>query len=390
MPTRSWNEQRPLLDMAESAVGPLSHSLGQKVPEFVPFANPPGRLISITVHKGTCDNQHRRPTRHFCWGAVLSLSVLQDTTRVVNRLAKLVREPLAQFVLIGACIYGAYAMFSEPNESAGEWSIVVDENRIEGFIAAWERRWNRPPTREELDAIIRQFVREEILYREAVAMGLDKDDPVTRRRMAQKIEFLTKDVLRLKEPGEQELEQYFMDNLHRYQKPDFITFTQVFLDPDKRGEKTLDDAANLLAELQAAGEPDPEAPHMGDRLMLQGYFPVRTELDIRRQFGMGFSEAVMELQPGRWHGPIPSGYGVHLVYVHSIEVSPPPVFSQVRDRVLEDWQYAQQEKAYAQFLENLENRYEIVVEGVPAAAGGDSRSGARAQDMDGRKTEPQS
>ena len=285
-----------------------------------------------------------------------------------NRLTQLAKEPLVQFLVIGACIYGAYALYGAPDKDASDRTIVIDKARIESFIGGWKQRFNRPPTAQELDAIIQQFVREDILYREAVAMGLDEDDAITRRRMAQKLEFLTKDIARLKEPGEGELEQYFADNEELYRKPDLITFSHVFLDPDEREETTLDDAAELLVELQAAGEPDAETLHAGDRFMLQSYYPANSELDIRRQFGTGFSEAVMQLEPGRWHGPVLSGYGTHLVYVYSLEVAPPPVFDDVRDYVFENWQFAQQEKFNAQYFESLKSRYEIVIEEIPLEA----------------------
>jgi hypothetical protein len=275
------------------------------------------------------------------------------------------REPLAQFLLIGVCIYGAYAIFGAPDEDADERTIVVDANRIKGFIAAWERRWNRPPTSQELDGIVQQFVREDILYREAVAMGLDVDDPITRRRMAQKLEFLTKDIARLKEPQEGELERYFEENAELYRKPDLITFSHVYLDPDKRGAATLDDAAELLVELEGAGEPEPGSLRSGDRFMLQSYYPEKSGIDIRRQFGTGFSESVMRLEPGKWHGPVLSGYGTHLVYVHALAVAPPPVFADVRDHVLENWQIAQQDEFNAQYFESLKSRYEIVIEELP-------------------------
>jgi hypothetical protein len=275
------------------------------------------------------------------------------------------REPLAQFLLIGVCIYGAYAIFGAPDEDADERTIVVDANRIKGFIAAWERRWNRPPTSQELDGIVQQFVREDILYREAVAIGLDVDDPITRRRMAQKLEFLTKDIARLKEPQEGELERYFEENAELYRKPDLITFSHVYLDPDKRGAATLDDAAELLVELEGAGEPEPGSLRSGDRFMLQSYYPEKSGIDIRRQFGTGFSESVMRLEPGKWHGPVLSGYGTHLVYVHALAVAPPPVFADVRDHVLENWQIAQQDEFNAQYFESLKSRYEIVIEELP-------------------------
>ncbi len=225
--------------------------------------------------------------------------------------------------------------------------------------------------------MIGQFVREDILYREAVAMGLGEDDAITRRRMAQKLEFLTRDIARLREPAEGELEKYFEDNEELYRQPDLITFSHVFLDPDQREEATLDDAADLLVQLQAAGEPDSERLNAGDRFMLQSYYPRKSELDIRRQLGSGFSAAVMKLESGRWHGPILSGYGTHLVYVHALEVAPQPVFEDVRDDVFESWQEEQQEEFNAEYFESLKSRYEVVIEEPPPEAADVRRADAQ-------------
>ena len=282
------------------------------------------------------------------------------------KLIKVVKEPLIQFLFIGACIYGVYALFGAPDDDAADRTITVDSSRIDGFISQWQRRWNRPPTRQELNGVINAFVRENILYRQAIAMGLDADDPITRRRMAQKLEFLTNDIALLKEPAEGELEQYFQANIQFYRDPDLITFSHAYLDPDWRDAATLDDASELLSRLQAAGRPDPRTLAAGDRFMLQSYYPEVSELDIRRQFGTGFSEAVMHLEPGKWHGPVLSGYGAHLVYVYSAQTAPPPVFKDVQQDVLVNWQTVQQKKFNANFFENLKGRYDIVVAELPA------------------------
>ena len=271
-----------------------------------------------------------------------------------------------QFLLIGACIYGAYALFGAPDDSVDDRTIRVDANRIESFAGEWQRRWNRPPTPQEMDGMINAYVREDILYRQAVAMGLNEDDPITRRRLAQKLEFLTNDIALLKEPAEGELEQYFADNQALYKESDLITFSHVYMDPDKRDATTLDDAAALLAQLQAAGEPDAATFDAGDRFMLQSYFPQVSELEIRRQMGAGFAEAVMQLAPGQWHGPVLSGYGVHLVYVYSLDAAPPSVFAEVRQAVLENWQIEQQKKFNADFFDSLKSSFDIVIAEVPA------------------------
>ena len=283
-----------------------------------------------------------------------------------NKFTRLFKEPLIQFLIIGAAIYGAYAMFATPEEDFRDTLVHVDSNRINAFISEWESRWNRPPTREEIDGLIQSYIKEDVLYRQAVAMGLNEDDPITRRRMAQKLEFLTSDLAMMVQPAEGALEQYFADNSEAYRAPDLMTFSQVFFDPDSREDSTLEDAAEALLKLQAAGAPTEESMQMGDGFMLQSDFVSVTATEAARQMGTGFVEAVVLLEPGSWHGPVLSGYGVHLVYIYSYEKSPPAEFEDVQAAVLENWQFEQREQFNADFLENLKTRYEIVIDEIPA------------------------
>ena len=283
-----------------------------------------------------------------------------------NRVTRLFTEPLIQFLIIGACIYGAYALFGAPEEDFRDTRVHVDSARINAFISEWESRWNRPPTPEEINGLIQSYIKEDVLYRQAVAMGLNEDDPITRRRMAQKLEFLTSDLAMMVQPAEGELEQYFENNNKVYRAPDRMTFSQIFFDPDSRGNKTLEDAAKALIKLQAVGVPTEESMQVGDGFMLQSDFVSVTEAGAFRQMGSAFVEAVVQLEPGVWHGPVLSGYGVHLVYVYSYEKAPAAVFEEVQAAVLENWQLEQREQFNADFLENLKTRYEIVVDEIPA------------------------
>ena len=286
-----------------------------------------------------------------------------------NKLIRLLKEPLIQFLVIGACIYGAYGLFAPPQEEMSDAVVLVDANRINGFAAQWQARWNRPPTREELDGLIDGYVREEILYRQAVAMGLTEDDAVFRRRMAQRLEFLSGDLAKLVEPDEAELERYFNDNRARYSAPDRISFIQVFFDPDARGDATLEDANELLDELRRAGVPDPAALEAGDSFMLPGYFQSSTELEVRKRLGGGFAESLMGLEPGAWHGPVLSGFGAHLVYVYEHVQAPAPELAEVSSTVLEDWQQTQMETFNRQFYLGLKARYEVIIEDDALAPG---------------------
>jgi len=283
-----------------------------------------------------------------------------------NPVKRFFGEPLVQFLLIGGCIYGAFALFGAPEENAGENRVHVDAARIESMISQWESRWKRPPTRQEIEGLIESYVKEEILYRQAVTMGLNEDDPITRRRMAQKLEFLTSDLASAAQPAEGELEQYFADNEATYRAPDQVTFSQVYFNPDDRKNTTIEDAKAELEKLRAAEKPDPATLEAGDRSMVKSHFASADQTDITRQMGGGFAESVMELEPGQWHGPVLSGYGVHLVYVFEAEKGAVPELTAVNDKVLQDWHDEKREQFNAEFVESLKSRFEILIDELPA------------------------
>jgi hypothetical protein len=275
---------------------------------------------------------------------------------------KWLREPLLHFLFIGTAIYVLYGVVAEPVPEATDKTIVVRAGEVEWMRTSWQKRWNRPPTPEEFDGLVQQYIRETVLYREALTMGLNQHDQVIRRRLAQKLEFLAKDLVALVPPTEEELEAYFETNKDRYQEPALYAFTHVFIDPDKRGDATLSDAETIKATLIAQGEAIEGAGALGDNLMLQSYYPERDQTEIRKLFGSGFAQSLVDLAPGQWHGPVLSGYGTHLVFVSSIHESPPPVFAELRERVVEDWTTERSEELNEQFYANLRDSYTIVIE----------------------------
>jgi len=275
---------------------------------------------------------------------------------------KWLREPLVHFLFIGAAIYLLYGTFAETAPEEADKTIVVSSAEVEWMQTSWQKRWNRPPTPEELDGLIQQYIRETVLYREALTMGLNKHDQVIRRRLAQKLEFLAKDLVALTPPTDEELVAYFDVHMDRYQEPTLYTFTQVFFDPDKRGDTTLDDAEAIKATLIARGDAIEDPGALGDDFMLQSYYSERDPLEIRKLFGTGFAESLMDLAPGQWHGPVLSGYGTHLVYVSGIHEPLPPVFAEVREQVVQEWTSERSEELNEQFYANLRDSYTIVIE----------------------------
>jgi len=275
---------------------------------------------------------------------------------------KLLREPLLHFMFIGAVIYSLYGLFAEPVVEETDKTIVVTAGEIEWMQASWQKRWNRPPTAEEFDGLIQQYIKETVLYREALTMGLNKHDMIIRRRLAQKLEFLAKDLVALTPPTEDELQAYFDEHQARYQAPTLYTFTQVFFDPDKRGDATLDDAEAVKATLIAQGDAIEDAGALGDGLMLQNYYPQKDRAEIQKNLGSGFTDTLITLAPGQWHGPVRSGFGVHLVYVNNITEPPPPVFAEMRERVSADWSLDRGEELNDKFYASLREQYSIVIE----------------------------
>ena len=278
---------------------------------------------------------------------------------------KFLREPLVLFLVIGAGIFLLYGLFRQQDAALQERAITITAAEVKWLTDTWQKRWNRPPTEEERKGLIEQYLREVILSREALAMGLDQNDTVIRRRLAQKLEFLSQDLLRPKPPSEGELRAYFETNIDRYQPPDLITLTHVFLDPDLRGDETLADAETVKVKLNSLKEPPRDARSFGDPFMLQSYYPERSEAELSKLFGSGFARPVFELAPHQWHGPVLSGYGTHLVYVHDRREADPPTFESVKEQVLQDWESEKREQINEQFIANLLARYDVTIEEGP-------------------------
>ena len=277
-------------------------------------------------------------------------------------LSRFVREPLLHFAVLGALIYAAYGTFGTRVEEETPKTISVAAGEITWLADFWEKRWNRPPTDEELQGLVRQLLRERILAMEATSMGLARDDVVVRRRLAQKLEYLSQDVLGGSTPSEEDLRAFLADNPKDYERPAVLTLTHIFFDPDKRDETTLEDAKAQKRELVDNNVQPESARDYGDKFLLQNYYPERTYPDLAKLFGTGFTEQLPALAVGQWHGPVLSGYGVHLVYIHHREEAQPARFEDVKERLLEDWRDAKRKELSEKYLARLIADYDISIE----------------------------
>ena len=275
-------------------------------------------------------------------------------------LKKLLQEPLLHFLLIGAALFLLYGVTNDEVIDDGR-RIVITESDIDRQIALWERKWQRLPTQAELEGLIEAQIREEVLYREALAMGLDKNDTIVRRRMAQKVEFISSNISDTLAPTEADLSDYLEANPEKFEIPGRVSFLQVYLNADRHGDKIEADAEVLLSQLKEAGA-DADVSTAGDPFMFGERFQDMTDFEISRMFGHEFTEAVMATSPSEWQGPVRSGYGLHLVYISSKADSRLPSLDEVRDKVNDEWMARQRNEMDELFYQELRKRYDISIE----------------------------
>jgi hypothetical protein len=278
----------------------------------------------------------------------------------------LIREPLAHFLVFGAALFLVGTWLQDDSAPASN-EIVVTPGVVEHLAAGFTRTWQRSPNADELKGLIDEHVREEVYYREALALGLDRDDQIVRRRMRQKIEFLTDSLSEGDAPSDSVLQAFMDENADAYWVEAKAAFRHVYFNYDRRGADVGTDAESFVAEL--AGKPANAAPvDAGDPFLM----PLEVELSwasqISRMFGRDFTEQVLELEPGRWAGPITSGYGLHVVFVTEREDRRYPELAEVRDRVLSDWQRDRRDEISQAAYERLRERYTISIEWSPEEA----------------------
>ncbi len=272
---------------------------------------------------------------------------------------RLLTGPLVHFLLLGAALFLAFSFVSDDGAPRDD-EIVVSAGKIEHLAALFARTWQRPPTREELDGLIDDFIREEAAYREGMAIGLDRDDTVIRRRIRQKLDFIAEDIAARIEPTEEELAACFRQRADEFRIDPRLSFRHVYFNPDGRGDDLGDEMRDLLIALN--GDSTIDAVELGDRILLDhGYADVSIRA-IASLFGEAFAEAIIQLEPGEWHGPIQSGYGVHLLIVDARREGRLPELDEVREAVRREWEHARRQEVIEQYYAGLLAKYEIVIE----------------------------
>ena len=270
------------------------------------------------------------------------------------------REPLLHFLLLGALLFAVDAWRRPPERVGTGGEIVVSEARVRTLAQNFARTWQRPPTREELDGLVEAHVREEVMVREALALGLDRDDAIIRRRLQQKVEFVSDQAAALAAPTDAELEAYLAKNADAFRREPRVTFTQVYLDPGKRGAALPADAARLRERL-TANAIDPARG--GDPLMLlEPRYDDVPQAEVARLFGEPFAAEIVRQAPGGWVGPLKSGYGAHLVKVEAVTPGGTPKLAEVRPAVEREWTNAKRRELAQDWYATLRAKYRISVQ----------------------------
>lgn len=279
------------------------------------------------------------------------------------------REPLVHFLVGGLLLFVGYAALRReaPSEPTSR-QIELTLEDLRGLEIAFTSRWQRPPTPDEMVGMVESKVREEVLYREALALGLEKGDTIVKRRMAQKMEFLAEDGSAAREPGSGELAAWFEQNAQRFAVPGRVSFRHLYFGPDQRGARAQDDAAKALDPIRGQPEDAPAAQALGDPFMFQATFADRTPEQLAKDFGPGFASSLFALAPGSWQGPIESGYGWHLVFVSALAAGRVPAFEEVEPEVKAAWQDEQRAEASRKAYEEMRAKYELVLPAPPEAA----------------------
>jgi peptidyl-prolyl cis-trans isomerase C len=291
-------------------------------------------------------------------------------------LKRWLREPLLHFLLIGMALFAVYAYMHRGRggvESSRQ--IVVSLDELQQMETYFYSQWHRQPTPAEFQAMVEDKVREEVLYREGLAMGLDKDDTIVKRRMAQKMQFIAEDVAAAHEPSTAELRAWFTKNTQKFALPSRYSFRHLYFSVDKRGKSAEENAANSLTRIAGQPEDSKLAISMADTFMFQDYYADRTPEALAKEFGPQFAVAIEKVKPGSWQGPIESGYGWHLVFVDSVVPGRIPALEEIEPDVKTAWLAEQKAAAWEKAYAEMRSKYSVLFPGpaekeapqVPAA-----------------------
>jgi peptidyl-prolyl cis-trans isomerase C len=303
---------------------------------------------------------------HVPLSSSIDAEILSTTSGVRSPLRRFSGEPLVHFLLAGIVLFAVSTLFER--QTSGSKTIHVTSAEIQRLQDVWSRQYGRNPSSAELRNLIDDYIREEIYYREAMASGLDKGDSIIRRRLVEKMEFLSQEVA-AGDPDEAELQAYFQKNRQKFEVPAQIAFSHIFFSPSKRGASLQSDAQNALNQLRLNKAVHDSQAGVGDPFMLQSEYPLQTRDEVKALFGAEFAEALFSQHREEWFGPVPSSYGLHLVRITRLTPAHLPQLAEIRSKVLTDFKNERLQVASERYYAGLRKHYHIGIENGVVAQG---------------------
>lgn len=282
--------------------------------------------------------------------------MVERNTLNTTRLSRWLREPILHFALIGALLFFAYGRMN-PGAVAGE-RIVVTQAIVDDLARQHQGRLMRAPSEQELATLVEAHIRDEILFREGVALGLDGDDPVIKRRVRQKFEIMSEEQMAGAAPTDAELSDYMVQNAARFTRPARVSFEQIFFD----GSRTVPEVERTVAAAKGALASGADPARLGRPTLLPRTAEAAPVDLVARDFGTAFAELLVQMPQGEWVGPLASGLGVHLVRVSARTPAALPPLDDVRQQVAREWENARRERARSESYRKLRDRYDVVIE----------------------------
>ncbi len=263
---------------------------------------------------------------------------------------RIIKEPLFQFLLLGAFLFAIYFIVN-PKQKENE--IVVDDYLIKDLATKWEMQRNRQPSINELKGLIELFIEQEVMYKEALAMNLDHNDEIIKRRLAKKMEFISDELAESLQPTDNVLREYYNQNKDNYQKPSIYTLRQIFFNRNQR-DSAEEDAKKALK--------NEDPVKFGDRISLPAYYSKTNALKLSIDFGTVFSASLDTLPIGVWAGPVRSGFGVHLVFIEEKIPSGFYTYDDVSEKVNLDYNFYASKNFKKELVSSLRKKYNIKFE----------------------------
>ncbi len=273
-----------------------------------------------------------------------------------TRLSRWLGEPILHFALIGALLFLVYGRMN-PGAAAGE-RIVITQAIVDDLARQYQARWMRAPSEQELADLVQAHVRDEILFREGVALGLDSDDPVIKRRVRQKFELMSEEQMAGAAPTDAELSDYMARNAERFTRPARVSFEQIFFD----GSRTVAEIERAVAAAKGALASGADPARLGRPTLLPRVSEAMPVDLVARDFGATFAEQLVRMPQGEWVGPVASALGAHLVRVSALQPAALPPLDEVRQQVAREWESARRERSRSESYRRLRERYEVVIE----------------------------